>query len=295
MSLLLCALAACSETLSMPAQRLDPSFVTGAAAAALQPNGRFALEAAVTAPANQVNESQAKAIASRFVLDMAPSLQRVWSEQHGSAVTTSALRPCDRALYAATPYLSIAGNASELTRRTLGPHWVVPMCDKGQTTLVITFSALALELAVAPRPVPARWERAAIASFGFPPNAAGWMYSPELVTAHLFKETGRRIRSVPVLVMPPMPETPALVRWRIDLEGPVTVTGSISSIARERTTLFGGFGELFATAGTLDRNPQPSSEPPPLTWFDPVSKATVSATLSPLAPASVEIVRRAIP
>jgi hypothetical protein len=90
--------------------------------------------------------------------------------------------------------------------------------------------------------------------------------------------------------MTPMPETPALVRWRVDLEGAVSVKGDESASSRQRATLFVGFGSLFASSGLLDFNP--NAAPRLNTWVDAITKTQVRPALSPLAPADVEIVRR---
>ncbi len=282
------------EGVNAPPKRLTPEFVTGAAAAALQSNGRFAFDVSVVRPPGQIAEDQAKAIAGRFVREMAPYLLALWSTDHGAAIEPTSLKACDRALYAASAYEALTGDYSEITQRTWGPQWVVPMCgSEGQPQVVVSFSSQAVELASVPPSSPAPWERASIASFGIPRSASRWMYNPEQATAYAFAQTGRRIRSVPQLVAPLRPESPTLVRWRVDLEGPVSVTGRESAITRQRTTLLVGFGVQFSESGLLDLNPQAIRTT--ATWTDPVTKSEVRAVPSPLSPAGVEVVRRVTP
>ena len=293
----LLVLAACTsdDGVNAPPKRLTPEFVTGAAAEALQQDGRFTFAPAVTQPRDQLTEAQARTIALHFVRVMAPYLNDSWNRYHGAAVVATALKACDRALYAATPYVSITGNTSELTRRTFGPHWVVPLCvPGGPPQVVVAFSSQATELVTTPSSAPTPWERAAITAFGVPRTAASWMYNPEQATAYVFRQTGRRVRSVPELVMSPMPISPVLVRWRVDLEGPVSVVGGQSAATRQRATLFVGFAEQFSESGLLDFSGVGTREAT-LNWPDLLTRDPVSAVLSPLAPTGLELVRRATP
>lgn len=290
-------LAACSNTdpLTQPALRVTPQNVTPAIAATLTPDGRFVLPAAVVNPPGQLSEAQAKAIALRFVKDVARLKVNTWSQEHGSPVQPGEFTVCDRALYAATPYASFdGGNLSEVTVRTFGPHWVVPLCGRSQDLeVVVSFSALATELAdhVGAGVMP--WERANALAFGIPLGSNAAMYSPEGAALHAFQAGGKRVNSVPELEMTPMPQVPALVRWRLDLEAPIAVTGGHSGVTRERGTIFIGFGESFKNSGMLDRDPK--GDAPPSQWTDPVTKAQFTVTPLATAPAIVELVTRSKP
>ena len=279
-----------------PRVRLTATHVTESLAATLTPDGRFVLASAVVNPPGQLTEDQAKSIASRFVRDVAWSRLGAWTAEHGAPIDANALAPCDRALYAADPYVSLNGpQLSEVTVRTFGAHWVIPMCGRsGQLQLVITLSALATEMAVnlgSTRPLP--WERANISSYGFPIGAQGSVYSPEGAALYAFQKTGKRVASVPELIMSPMPMSPVLVRWRLDLDAPITVRGSSSGVSRERATLLVGFAEIFKSAGLLDRDPR--GEAPIVSWTDAVSRTAFTVVLSQLAPVSPEIVTRVHP
>lgn len=120
------------------------------------------------------------------------------------------------------------------------------------------------------------------------------MYSPEQATAYVFRQTGRRVWSVPELVMSPMPSSPVLVRWRVDLEGPVSVVGGQSAATRQRATLFVGFAEQFSESGLLDFSGAGAREAT-LNWPDLLTRDPVSAVLSPLAPTGLELVRKSTP
>lgn len=267
--------------------------MTGGAATALQEDGRFFLSPSVVNPPGQLSADQAKAIAKRYAREAAPFLINSWVGAHGGPINPDALNPCDRALYAASPYQPLPASLSELTLRTSGPHWVVPLCSTaGQTQVVVTFSALATEAAVelnSPKSV-LQIARADIVTFGIPKTAASTMYSPEAVASYAFTKTGKRVNAVPELMMTPMPQVPALARWTISIEGPVTLKGLESGQARQRSTLFIGFADRFTLSGLLDRNP--SAAALPVTWTDPMTKATFTPVLLSSAPGGVELVTR---
>lgn len=290
--------SACSDTspLTQPRVRLEPAEVTEAVAAALTPDGRFVLASSVVNPPGQLTEAQAKSIATRYVKDVAASKLSEWTAAHGAPIQPTALNPCDRALYAGSPYASLNGaNLSETTIRTFDAHWVIPMCGQArQLQIVVSFSALATELTAnlgSPKSLP--WERSDVMSFGIPVSAAGSMYSPEGAARYAFTAGGKRVNSIPELIMTPMPKAPVLVRWRLELEAPITVTGGHSAVTRQRSTILVGFGDTYKSSGLLDGDPK--AEPPQLSWIDPVTKAPFTVVLAPHAPDGVEIVTRRNP
>ena len=285
----------CSDPSPMtePTARITPTEVTSALAATLTPDGRFVLPVSFVNPPGELNETQAKAIASRYVRDVASSLASSWSSDHGAPVRAGDLTVCAQALYAATPYTTLSGaRVSEITVRTFGPHWVVPMCAGRHPQVVVSFSSqateLTTELSSENKPLP--WERADIRSFGVPLGAAASLFTPEGAAQRAYVAAGKRVSSVPELVMNPMPSSPVLVRWRMNLEAPVTVKGARSSVARERTTILVGFGETFKSSGLLDSDAQ--GEPTPLRWTDAVTKEPFTLVLATRVPAPVELVTR---
>lgn len=282
----------CAEAapVTEPAARVALSQVTPTLATSLSPDGRFILSSAVVNPPGELNEQQARSIAIRFVRDIASSLASSWVADHGAKIRVSALAPCDRAVYAASPYASLTGaNISEVTLRTFGAHWVVPMCVGGQAQVIVSFSSQATELGtdVATRTA-LPWHRADIRSFGVPGSVSGSLFTPEGAAQRAYGVAGKRINSVPTLIMNLMPTSPQLVRWQVDLEAPITVKGARSGTSRARSTVLVGFGETFKETGLLDTNAQ--GEPPALTWTDAVTKEPFVLALVPRAVKATEFV-----
>jgi hypothetical protein len=286
-------IGACTDsgTVSAPAVHLETTQVTEAVAASLTPDGRFILPSSAVNPVGEISEVQARALASRYVSDVAQFRVAEWSASYGSPIEPTALIPCDHALHAATPYASVTGGKlSPLTLHTFGPHWIVPMCGRnGALQMVVSFAALATELTPnlgTKQVIP--WSEADALSFGVPAGSASDMYSPEGATAYAFKKGGKRIASIPELVMNPMPKAPALVRWQIDLETPINVIGTESGLTRQRGKLLVGFGDTFRSSGLLDANPKAAA--PVTSWVDAVTHQPFTVVLGANTPQGVEIV-----
>lgn len=275
----------CVSDVAPAASRLEPTFVTGAAAAALRKDGKFAMPDSVVDPPGQIRRAQAVAIARRYVVDIGPLLVGSWSKIFGSPLEVSDLAPCKNPLYAASPYVSMPNDLAEATTRLLDPHWVVPVCTGGHVAVVLSFSARDTDLAVPP-PANPHYETADMLSVGVPADADASFYEPEAAALLAYTRTGRRVKAVPQLVMNPYPEVPQLIRWRIEMETPVRVVGSQSANTRLRDALLIGFGPLFRTSGLYDVDDARASGS--ITVFDAKRRGPVSVALSSLAPAPVE-------
>jgi hypothetical protein len=203
----------------------------------------------------------------------------------------ASLARCGHAVYAANPYSEISGAAiSEVTVRTFGPHWIVPLCAAGRLRVVVSLSSQAVELEAEARSPTAvlSWGRADVRSSEVPAGVPAALYSPEGAALQAYEATGRRIAGIPELIMNPMPGAPALVRWRIAFETPVQVRGARSGVARSRKLLLVGFGDTFRTSGLLDENPQ--GEGPLRSWTDAVTRKPFTVVLRADATHAVELV-----
>lgn len=277
--------AGCTSDGRPSAPTLDRAFLTGAAAAALRSDGKFAMPDSVVNPPGQITRAQAVTIARRYVKDVGPSLIGPWSTVFGSPLALAELAACKSPLYAATPYTAIVGDVSDAVAKELGPHWIVPICTSGgRIAVVLSFSARATTLVV-PADANPQYELADMLSVGIPEDADVSWYEPESAAALAFARTGVRVTEVPTLVMNPRPEAPLLVRWKVPLEAPVTVVGKKSGASRSRTAVLAGFGVVFRESGLLDVAPDTA---PRSSMVDRNTKATLQLSLSPEAPAPVE-------
>jgi hypothetical protein len=293
MMLLAAIVSACSDETTRPAVRVTSAEVTDELVARLRPDGSIALPESRINPVGEVGEAQARSVAARYVRDVAAQRVGEWSQTHGGVVRADDLTPCGRAVYAATPYTALEGSdLSEMTVRAFGPHWVVPMCSSDRRLqVVVAFSSLATELVptvAAGKRVP--WERSDVMSFGVPATVPGTLFSVEGAVSRAASLSGKRIKSVPDLLMNPMPGSPVLLRWQIELESPIKVVGRRSASVRERAKLMVGFGETFGESGMLDYDLERESAFP--TWKDAVTGAAFTVKLKPNSPDAVELVTR---
>jgi hypothetical protein len=163
------------------------------------------------------------------------------------------------------------------------------MCVGDQPQVVISFSSLAVELlesvTATDRIVP--WSRAEVRSFGVPLGTSAALFTPEGAVVRAYSTTNRRVSRIPELVMNPMPQSPVLVRWRVDLEAPVALRGAKSGVTRNLASVFAGFGTTFKESGLFDRDS--NGEPPRLDWTDAVTKAPFTVVLGNRAPVAVEL------
>ena len=207
---------------------------------------------ALVHPANELDEGEARRIATSYAHTFGRFVAFSWEAAHGAPVRYAALAACGRAVYAGSAFKPLSIDLSDSARRTFGPHWIVVMCQPGDgPSVVITFSSLALELSNSRDSVrQAGYTKTDFRSHGIPMGIAGrTLFSPEGAAQYAHDLCGRRIASVPELVMAPMPSAPAAVRWRVGFELPVQVKGKTRSAPRLIQDTYVGFDGVFARSG----------------------------------------------
>ena len=287
---LACCAVLAHTTAAQMVHSVSRASVTGAAAAALRPDGTFELPDSVLHPLGQLGLEDAQAVADDYLHRIGSGYARLWSKDHGSPIDTNALVPCGRPLYARSAYQPLSGEVSPMTRRMLGPHWVVAVCEQGKPSAILTFSALATSLRASSREVRMHAiSDADFMSFGYPAAANPDMFSPEGAAQIAFARTGRRVATVPDLINSLPPESAAVPRWRVTLESPVDVRSATDTTTRSRSTLFVGFSRIFLRSGLLDA-PERSSRPRFGETTDPITHARYKFALGVGIPDSLELV-----
>jgi hypothetical protein len=241
--------ASCRQATAPSVPHLDSSMVTGDAAAALQPDGRFTLPDSIVSPPGEIAESDARFVAQEIVRHFGPSLRDGMSRDRGVPVDPYALRPCDRAIHAASPVEHAEPVPSEQARRVFGSHWVVAMCDpSAQPAALVSFSSLALDLLESLREASEilPWGGADINVFGVPMDQAMVaLLSPEAAAAAAYWRTGLRIAAVPTVMMAPLPDAPSVIRWRVRLEREARFIGERRGDSRRTASVMIGFVHSF--------------------------------------------------
>jgi len=223
--------------------------VTGDAAAALQPDGRFTLPDSLLRPLGEIAESDARFVAQEIVRHFGPSLREGLSRDRGASVEPLALRPCDRAIHAASPIEHAEPSPSEQARRVLESHWVVAMCDaSARPAALVSFSSLALDLLESLREANEilPWAGADINVYGLPiDQSTTALLSPEVAAAAAYSRTGLRIAAVPTVTMAPLPDAPSVIRWRVRLEREARFVGNRRGDSRLTASVMIGFVHSF--------------------------------------------------
>lgn len=237
---LLAVFAACSDespTRALPTASRLQAVVTGAAATALDQDGRIHLPAPARGAERELTAVEAVTFASAWTRDYAP-MTRSWLEDtHGAAIDFKTLTSCGRPLYARSAFNAPPQGIPGPYRRIHGPWWLVTFCDAARAPSVsIAVSAWATELTMESGKL--RFPRVGgteLVAVGIPVGHVGeYPSAPEVAMEFAARQTGRRVSEVPELVTPLQTDgPPQLARWRVTLDG----------LARVRT----GLGERAIT------------------------------------------------
>ena len=212
--------------------------VAGAAAASLDTEGRFRLAPPESSSVPILTDQQALAIAAAWPKDFGYHILPFLEETRGGRINISALTPCNSPYYADGAYeVPVAGVADRFTR-PYGAWWIISLCGRGGTPEVsLAISATSTDVSVDQNGIvlPAHSGNNFFA-VGVPKHWNGPIgESAEAAVARAFGHTKKRIISVPQLIaLSPRQGYPQGAFWRIRLEGPVTLTESLSG--RQVTT-----------------------------------------------------------
>lgn len=227
---LVTVLTATSCSVSEPRQPLDivdPTWVSGEAAARLDQSGRFPVDRSVEAMnAAQISFETAVAQARAWLTTFGPTRMAALSEERGEFIDPGVLSPCERSYYARRTYEEQSTDHPRAVRRPFSPYWLVGLCDRdGRTVILLAVSALNDDVAVVDGQIrlPTGMTGAEFKSFGVPKGFNHIPISPEAAVAIAYAVTGRRVVTVPTLHMPPYGIFTANARWRLELESPVRV------------------------------------------------------------------------
>jgi len=306
-ALALAFIAACGHRTSVAAPSADPplaSLVTGDAANALKTDGTFQLPDTLVHPRGEVSAEGAVRIGVDYVRDFGPAFVGDWVKSHGVPIDYAALRPCSGAFYARSAYEPLGQRVSAFVQRAFGPHWIVAFCQPNDgPAVVVTFSSLVTDLEDGRDSVVRNaYSQADFFSLGIPRNTPGRVtFSPEGAAEQAAALSGQRVSTVPQLIMPPRPYAAAVSRWRVTLEHPIQVKGSLTGVVRATRRLYVGFDRYFINFGLLDSIPQgylatDSTHRFALSgWRDPKTNEVIQPVRAVGVPGEVEVVRRVTP
>lgn len=205
-----------------PARDISPH-LTAEAAAAFSAKGEFAL-ARPTSVSGQpmLTAEQARTFAVAYVRTYGRFFAADWSKAHGRTVSPDALVLGHRAFFAQSPYEPITDDVHPSTRHTTAPHYLMTFDLHGRPAVSLAVSAYATGLRVNAR---GKLERAPggggmeVDHFGIPLDGGRFRFlTPEAAAEEVALATGRKVRSVPELVLTQASDSPVLAQWKVTLD-----------------------------------------------------------------------------
>lgn len=232
-------------------------FLTGPAAAALQPDGSIALP---SPPPGVLSASRATAIAQAYLERFGVLHLAYFREQSATRFEIGDLHPCRRPLLTTSVYEDNP-DADEYSRRRMGPHWLIGFClPGGRQVLLVSEAALAPDLPLPggrfPDTTAALWD---LIPMPLPPSLTQLPEPPENAIAQVATEADRRITEVPLLVQPPRGFAVTMARWRLALSDRTRVVGSVSRSESDESLLFVGWELRAGPALVLRARPSRQS------------------------------------
>lgn len=223
---------------------LDPVHVTGAAARALGPDGRFRLGSAESLNGDRmINADQARKLSLAFVRTFGRFFEPTWEQDRGEAIDLATLEASERVYFAQSPYGSLSrSDVHAAYRRNHGPYFVVTLLSHGTPVVIMGVSALATDYAVSEtgQLVVSQSNGMAFLHEGIPLNGTEYRpMSPEEAVHYAATMTGVRVVSVPELVITSAKDSPTIARWKVDLESDVSVQTPDGRARSTRTILVG--------------------------------------------------------
>jgi hypothetical protein len=222
----LAAINACRDTTRLVRpddSGVDRAYVTGAAAAALDADGRFRLETGSGWQRPELSEVQAAALADVYAFRLAPTLPS-WFERHrGAKIDFASLRRCGRAFYAFSPYVEppdalLAGRVNAVASR-----WMFTYCDGEESPAIsVAVATTATHLRIVNGRIDgSTWRGMEFHGAGIPLGTTAPIL-PERAAERLAQESGARVASVPRLMLTGVGYFPQSARWMLDLDRDVT-------------------------------------------------------------------------
>jgi hypothetical protein len=242
----LVALAGCGDPPTGPpsATRVLPAWVTGEAAAALGPDGRFRFPTPAPRSMSRAHAESLAIAITRFYgnPDLQGNARAYLEEAHGGPIDFLHLRSCGRVHYLSS--VTTVPAAPDYVVRYLAPQWVFPLCDpRGTPSLILEIpdAPAAISIATSGHLTFAPVSGNDWVAQGIPPGVEeGLAVSPEQAVAFAVSRSGRRVARVPQMLMRfgVVRGVATCAVWRTELDSPVTLHGRSSARVITTTEVF---------------------------------------------------------
>lgn len=245
--------------------------VAGEAASVLA-GGKFVLSPPEATKAEQITSVEAVQLAVAWAKQFGPLIRSSLEEERGGRIRFDRLQPCGRPLYAVNGFQEPPLDILPSVRRSIGPWWILTLCDGGAPSLSVAVSAWATELTIEQGRI--LFPTNGGAEFwgaGIPVGHVGeFPLSPERAAYSTSAQTGRRVTSIPYLVAGfNSLGNPHYARWQWRLDEVVSVDTDNTRGKVTRELLVGrsqavGRPETMFTAATVQLDTITLTSPPPL-------------------------------
>lgn len=261
LSLLALACAEANSPLAPYSARVEASFVSGAAAAALGADGLLRIPTPPPGPYSQIDANRAVVLAQAYLTTFGQLANYTWKSDRQGVIDAGRLHTCARVVLAQSAYEPLPATVSVFTRKQFGAFWLVPACDIGTTPVVIIAVSIhdtdvtinASGYLSQPPPSGANF-----LSMGIPVGVE-LPTTPEAAVKLTAQTTGRRVDKIPQFVREGGYKAPWLGVWTMGLDAPLNVLDAETDGVESLTDAFAGFFDSWTLA--LLRKADPSGDP----------------------------------
>jgi hypothetical protein len=192
----------------------------------------------------EITAEDAIKLAVDWVRLYAPFLRENLEKQHGAPIKLANLHPCGRVFYASSSFEPLVGDVPGPVKRAYGSWWVMHLCESGPPKVYLAVSAGAGHLFDVHA-----GKRSVLQADAIRGSEYGWFGIPAGKTSQLLPTAeqvvqivatwgGTRVAAVPELIT--TIGGPTWVRWKVEVERPVTARLSRSGSLKETQVLFVG-------------------------------------------------------
>ena len=218
---------------------MSRTYVTGAAASALNADGRFELTARRSWSRAELSEAEAATLADVYVRTFVPTLPGWYERAHGGAIDFESLRRCGRTFYGESPYEEPTAELPEGLINAIASRWFFSYCNADVPKVSVAVAASATHLRMVKGKIdPMSRKGGEFDAEGIPRGETAPL-SPESAAEWLAKESGKRVASVPRLILPGIGYYAGTGRWLLELEGPVISRGEAGERRSDRAFFVG--------------------------------------------------------
>jgi len=200
---------------------LAASYVVGAAAAALQPDGQFVQDNPESPDGTpMISEKRAGQLALAYVRAFGRSFHETWERERGGAIDLTTLSP-GRIYFAHSPYGAFPAGFHPAMRRTYGPYFLVPLQSNGTPVIMMAVSAYNTDVGIDKDGliVLPKLSGMGFLHSGIPTTSSLYApLSPEDAVKHAFEVGHARISEPPRLMLLGHTKTPLLAAWQVTLD-----------------------------------------------------------------------------